>query len=130
MNRVVGHGKWHLLTTPLGTSRACCRQGLFYAAMIAALVVCSEVKIHRLTLSSSWLFWIHTSTKGVPLVEAADRAGVPLRTARRWLAAYKADGAAGLDVMVLDENSPLARPSTPPLESPAAAAKSNGSSAR
>ena len=33
---------------------------------------------------------------GVPLVVAAERAGVPLRTARRWLAAYRADGAAGL----------------------------------
>src|SRR6478736_3059859 len=33
---------------------------------------------------------------GVPLSVAAGRAGVPLRTARRWLAAYQSDGAAGL----------------------------------
>ena len=33
---------------------------------------------------------------GVPLSVAARRAGVPLRTARRWLAVYLADGAAGL----------------------------------
>ena len=33
---------------------------------------------------------------GVPLSVAAQRAGVPLRTARRWLAAYRSDGAAGL----------------------------------
>jgi putative transposase len=32
---------------------------------------------------------------GVAL-RAAEDAGVPLRTARRWLAAYRADGAAGL----------------------------------
>lgn len=33
---------------------------------------------------------------GVSLVDAAARAGVPLRTATRWLAVYRADGAAGL----------------------------------
>lgn len=33
---------------------------------------------------------------GVPLSVAAKRAGVPLRTARRWLAAYRAAGASGL----------------------------------
>ena len=33
---------------------------------------------------------------GVSLVDAAERAGVPLRTATRRLAAYRADGAAGL----------------------------------
>lgn len=33
---------------------------------------------------------------GVPLSVAAKDAGVPLRTARRWLAAYRADGTAGL----------------------------------
>ena len=33
---------------------------------------------------------------GVPLTRAAAAAAVPLRTAQRWLAAYKADGAAGL----------------------------------
>ena len=33
---------------------------------------------------------------GVPLTLAADMAGVPLRTAQRWLAAYTAEGAAGL----------------------------------
>lgn len=34
--------------------------------------------------------------EGVPLVVAAARAGVPVRTARRWLAAYRASGADGL----------------------------------
>jgi len=33
---------------------------------------------------------------GVPLTRAAAAAAVPLRTAQRWLASYKADGAAGL----------------------------------
>src|SRR6478735_6313581 len=33
---------------------------------------------------------------GVPLTRAAAAESVPLRTAQRWLAAYKADGAAGL----------------------------------
>lgn len=33
---------------------------------------------------------------GVPLTVAAQQAGVPLRTARRWLAAYKSTGASGL----------------------------------
>jgi len=33
---------------------------------------------------------------GIPLTVAAQRAGVPLRTARRWLAAYKSTGAQGL----------------------------------
>lgn len=33
--------------------------------------------------------------EGVPLSRAAD-AGVPIRTARRWRAAYEADGATGL----------------------------------
>ena len=33
---------------------------------------------------------------GVPLVQAASAAGVPLRTAQRWLAAYLAEGAVGL----------------------------------
>jgi len=33
---------------------------------------------------------------GVPLVEAARRAGVPRRTATRWLAAYQANGLEGL----------------------------------
>ena len=33
---------------------------------------------------------------GVPLMRAAKRAGVPLRTAQRWLAAYQAGGAVGL----------------------------------
>ncbi len=33
---------------------------------------------------------------GVPLVGAAADAGVPIRTARRWLAAYRAGGPAGL----------------------------------
>lgn len=32
----------------------------------------------------------------VPLVDAAGQAGVPIRTARRWLARYHADGPAGL----------------------------------
>jgi putative transposase len=34
--------------------------------------------------------------EGVPLTRAAAAESVPLRTAQRWLAAYKADGAAGL----------------------------------
>ena len=34
--------------------------------------------------------------EGVPLLQAAAAAGVPERTARRWLARYLADGAAGL----------------------------------
>ena len=33
---------------------------------------------------------------GVPLSVAARQAEVPLRTAQRWLASYRADGAAGL----------------------------------
>ena len=33
---------------------------------------------------------------GVPLTRAADAAGVPLRTAQRWLARYRRDGLAGL----------------------------------
>jgi putative transposase len=33
---------------------------------------------------------------GVPLARAADAAGVPLRTAQRWLARYRRDGLAGL----------------------------------
>jgi putative transposase len=33
---------------------------------------------------------------GVPLTAAARAAGVPLRTARRWLKRYRADGLAGL----------------------------------
>src|SRR5664279_2353250 len=33
---------------------------------------------------------------GVPLKRAAERAGVPLRTARRWLASYRVSGSAGL----------------------------------
>ena len=33
---------------------------------------------------------------GVPLTRAAEEAGVPLRTAQRWLASYKKDGLAGL----------------------------------
>ena len=44
----------------------------------------------RLAVLSPCLF------DGVSLVDAAQRAGVPLRTATRWLAAYRADGAAGL----------------------------------
>ena len=35
--------------------------------------------------------------EGVPLLQAAAAAGVPERTARRWLARYLADGAAGLE---------------------------------
>lgn len=34
--------------------------------------------------------------EGVPLVHAASAAGVPLRTAQRWLAVYLTRGAAGL----------------------------------
>ncbi len=34
--------------------------------------------------------------EGVPLSRAAADAGVPARTARRWRAAYEADGATGL----------------------------------
>jgi putative transposase len=34
--------------------------------------------------------------EGVSLADAAARAGIPLRTARRWLAAYRAEGSAGL----------------------------------
>ena len=34
---------------------------------------------------------------GVPLTVAARRAGVPLRTARRWLAAYQADGGSRIE---------------------------------
>lgn len=34
--------------------------------------------------------------EGVPLTEAAREAGVPRRTATRWLAAYRAEGSAGL----------------------------------
>ena len=33
---------------------------------------------------------------GVPLTRAATEAGVPLRTAQRWLARYRRDGLAGL----------------------------------
>ena len=34
--------------------------------------------------------------EGVPLPAVAQQAGVPLRTARRWVAAYRAGGADGL----------------------------------
>lgn len=34
--------------------------------------------------------------EGVSLADAAGQAGVPVRTARRWLAAYRAEGSAGL----------------------------------
>lgn len=34
--------------------------------------------------------------RGVPLSTAAAQGGVPIRTARRWLAEYRADGPAGL----------------------------------
>ena len=34
--------------------------------------------------------------EGVPLVQAASAAGVPLRTAQRWIAAYLTQGATGL----------------------------------
>ncbi|MFE5837271.1 helix-turn-helix domain-containing protein [Arthrobacter sp. NPDC056493] len=34
--------------------------------------------------------------EGVPVTRAAAAAGVPLRTARRWLSAYRARGLAGL----------------------------------
>lgn len=33
---------------------------------------------------------------GVPLTVAARRQGVPVRTAQRWLASYRVEGAAGL----------------------------------
>lgn len=33
---------------------------------------------------------------GVPLVRAAEEAGVPTRTVRRWLARFRQDGVAGL----------------------------------
>ena len=33
---------------------------------------------------------------GVPLLQAASAAGVPLRTAQRWLTAYRTQGAIGL----------------------------------
>src|SRR5690606_34950718 len=33
---------------------------------------------------------------GVPLARAAETAGVPVRTARRWLARFRQDGVAGL----------------------------------
>ena len=33
---------------------------------------------------------------GVPLTQAAERAGVPLRSAYRWLASYRVSGSAGL----------------------------------
>lgn len=33
---------------------------------------------------------------GVPLTRVAEQAGIPLRTARRWLASYRAAGSAGL----------------------------------
>ena len=33
---------------------------------------------------------------GVPLKRAAERAGVPLRTARRWLASYRVSGVGGV----------------------------------
>ncbi len=35
--------------------------------------------------------------RGVPLAQAAGAAGVPIRTARRWLAAYRAGGPAALE---------------------------------
>src|SRR6478736_1263093 len=35
-------------------------------------------------------------SEGVPLTRAAAASGVPVRTARRWLAAYRAGGLAGL----------------------------------
>ena len=38
--------------------------------------------------------------EGVPLPAVAQQAGVPLRTARRWLAAYRTDGADGLTRVV------------------------------
>ena len=33
---------------------------------------------------------------GVPLARIATDAGIPIRTARRWIARYRADGPAGL----------------------------------
>jgi len=57
--------------------------------------------------TGGWWWWVADLDKrlavlgrhvheGVPLSRGAADAGVPVRTARRWRAAYEADGAAGL----------------------------------
>lgn len=43
-----------------------------------------------------WLVLAPTVEGAVPLTEAAAHAGVPLRTAQRWLTRYRAGGLAGL----------------------------------
>lgn len=45
---------------------------------------------------SRWLVIAPTVEDGVPLTRAATQAEVPISTARRWLARYRADGLAGL----------------------------------
>lgn len=43
-----------------------------------------------------WLVLAPTVERAVPLTEAAAHAGIPLRTAQRWLTRYRAGGLAGL----------------------------------
>jgi putative transposase len=45
---------------------------------------------------SRWLVIAPTVEEGVPLTRAAAHAGVPISTARRWLAHYRQDGLSGL----------------------------------
>lgn len=45
---------------------------------------------------SRWLLLAPTVEHAVPLAEAAEHAGIPLRTAQRWLTRYRTDGLAGL----------------------------------
>lgn len=46
-----------------------------------------------------WLVLAPTVEGAVPLAEAAAHAGVPLRTAQRWLTRYRTGGLGGLECL-------------------------------
>ena len=75
------------------------------------------MKLHanaRLSLKGRELLVERVEVAGWSLMEAAEAAGVSERTARKWLARYRAEGAAGL----LDRSSAPAWSPTAPMSRP------------
>jgi len=77
--------------TPTGDKTAAPR-----AAGTEAVALATLSDEARALAQSRWQVLRPHLEDGAPLTRAARHAGVPLRTAQRWLKSYRADGLAGL----------------------------------
>jgi len=114
-DHVVNHGAiWHVLVGSLARSelaskpRAARSPDLGASARVGTMTTMSVAQApdqrmlaelsenQRRQAMARWDVLQPCLSEGVPLTRAAAASGVPVRTARRWLAAYRAGGLAGL----------------------------------